>query len=151
MKTLSLRFAGIVVGASLTSIVLLAAMIIGLSQPGEVNAQGANNCSLKTIKGTWVFAEQGVVKDGQNLVPWAAAGVWFFDGAGKSGGLYSASLDGVAIDRRKAFSATYELKADCVFMAVDSLGISYDLYSIDQQGTTVTYSAPGVSGTMYKR
>ncbi len=130
--------------------IFLAALTISLLQPGEANAQGTNRCSLKTIKGTWVFQERGFVKDGQKVVPWAAAGVWIFDGAGNSEGLYSASMDGEAIDRQKPFTATYELKPGCVFKAVDSLGIVYDLYSLDQ-GTTMTYFAAGVSGTMYKR
>ena len=138
---------------SLGTISLIAALAVLISSvplSGEINAQGANKCTLKSIKGTWVFQEQGVVKDAEKVVPWAAAGVWIFDGAGNSQGLYSASINGEAIDRQKIFTATYELKSGCVFKSVDSLGIVYDVYAIDQ-GTTATYFAAGVSGTMYRR
>lgn len=126
------------------------ALIMGAAHSGAINAEGANKCTLKTIRGTWVFREQGMVKDAERVVPWAAAGVWIFDGAGYSDGLYSASMNGEAIDRQKVFTATYELKSGCVFRSVDSLGIVYDIYAIDQ-GTTATYFAAGVSGTLSRR
>jgi hypothetical protein len=128
----------------------LAALIVGAPHAGQANAQGASKCTLKTIQGAWVFEEQGLVKDGDKMVPWVAAGVWIFDGAGKSEGIYSAGVNGEAIDRQKPFTATYELKTGCVFRSVDSLEIVYDVYVLEP-GTAATYFAGGVSGTMFKR
>lgn len=150
MKTLSLRFVSVVVGGSLAAIVFLAVMIIGLSQSGEVNAQGANSCSLKTIKGTWVFEARGVVKDGDKVVPYAEAGVWTLDGAGSATGIFSASVNGEVIATQKPLTATYELKPGCAYTAVDSEGLVFDLYLINQ-GNTMTYFTAGVSGTQFKR
>lgn len=141
-------FAISIVGAIVLT--ALTSLILGAPFSGGVNAQGANQCSLKTLKGAWVFEEHGLVKDGSKNVPWVAAGVWIFDGAGKSDGFYSAGINGEAIDRQKPFTATYELKTGCVFRSVDSLEIVYDVYVLEP-GTTATYFAGGVAGTMYKR
>ncbi len=140
----------IFLAVSVAASVLLAAMIIGISHSGEAKAEGGNTCTLKTIKGTWVFEARGVVRDGDKVVPYAEAGVWTLDGAGKATGIFSASVNGVAIARQKPLTATYEHKADCVYTAVDSEGLPFDLYLINQ-GTTMTYFTPGVSGTQFKR
>ena len=135
---------------SFAATILLAALLIGASQSGEVNAQGTNNCTLKTIKGTWIFEARGVVKDGETVLPYAEAGVWTLDGDGKAVGIFSASVNGVAIATQKPLTATYQLKPGCVFTAVDSEGLLFDLYPI-VQGTTMTYFTAGVSGTQFKR
>ena len=54
----------------------LAVLIFAALFSGGVNAQGATKCSLKTLKGAWVFEEHGLVKDGDKMVPWVAAGMW---------------------------------------------------------------------------
>jgi hypothetical protein len=97
-----------------------------------------------------VFEARGVVKDGETVVPWAEAGVWTLDGDGKAVGIFSGSVNGAAIATQKPLTATYQLKPGCVFTAVDSEGLLFDLYPI-AQGTTMTYFSAGVSGTMFKR
>lgn len=140
----------IVLAASVAASVLLAALIVGISQSGQAKAEGGNACSLKTIKGTWVFEARGVVKDGDKVVPYAEAGVWTLDGAGNATGIFSASVNGVVIATQKPLTATYELKPGCVYTAVDSEGLLFDLYLLNP-GTTMTYFTAGVSGTQYKR
>ena len=71
-----------------TIIATLAALIVGASLSTETLAQGANNCTLKTIKGTWVFEARGVIKDGETVLPYAEAGVWTLDGDGKAVGSF---------------------------------------------------------------
>ena len=142
-------YLGIGVGA--TGLIAALAMLVSsalLSEP--LHAASTNPCSLKTIKGTWIFEARGVVKDGDKVQHWAEAGVRTLDGTGHATGLWSGSVDGVAIARQKPLTATYQLNAGCVFTANDSEGLSFDLYPVDQ-GATMTYFSPGVSGTMFKR
>ena len=129
---------------------MFAALIGAALFTGEVNAQGASKCTLKTIKGTYVFEAQGVINDGQKVVPWAEAGTWTLDGAGNAQGIFSASMDGVTIATQKPLTATYELKPGCAYKAVDSEGLVFDLYPNDQ-ANTMTYFMAGVSGTMFRR
>jgi hypothetical protein len=130
--------------------VTLTALILGATLSREVNAQGSNKCSLRTIQGTYIFEARGFIKDGEKTLPWAEAGVWTLDGAGKAVGFFSASVDGAPIARQKPLTATYELTTGCVFRAVDSESIVFDLYPTEQ-GTMMTYFSAGVSGTMFKR
>jgi hypothetical protein len=139
-----------ILAGSFATAISLFALILGASRSGQVNAQGADSCSLKTIKGTWVFEARGVVVDGGTVVPYAEAGVWTLDGAGKATGIFSASMNGVTIATQKPLTATYALKPGCVFTAVDSEGLLFDLYPINQ-GTSMTYFTAGVSGTQFKK
>lgn len=143
-----LQFSSTIGGMVLFAV--LTALIVGSAASGATYAQGAKKCSLKTIQGTYIFEARGVIKDGEKTLPWAEAGVWTLDGAGKAVGTFSASVDGVAIARQKPLTATYELTTGCVFRAIDSEAIIFDLYPTDQ-GTMMTYFSEGVSGTMFKR
>ena len=70
-----------------------------------------------------------------------------------SQGLYSAAVDGAVIASQEAFTATYQQKSGCVYTSLAPVGdqiVEFHLYATDQ-GTTMTYFSPGVSGTMYKR
>ena len=144
----------VVISLGATSLIAaLAVLISSVPLSGEINAQGANKCTLKTIRGTYLFEARGVVRDGQKVLPYAEAGTWTLDGAGNAQGLYSASVDGAVIASQAAFTATYQLKSGCVFTALAPVGdqlVEFHLYTTDQ-GTTMTYFSPGVSGTQFRR
>jgi hypothetical protein len=135
----------------MVSLILFAAfaiLVFGTLSAEKVSAQG--KCTLKTIQGTYIFEAQGTaVKDGK-VVPYAEAGVWTLDGEGKAMGIISASMDGVPFATRDTFTATYELKADCVYAVVDAFGLKVDLYPTSS-GNTMTYFSPGFSGTQIKQ
>jgi hypothetical protein len=128
-------------------------LIASATQSGTTYAQDPSKCTLKTIQGTYLFEARGVVRDGQKVLPYAEAGTWTLDGVGKAQGAYSASVDGEVIAGQEPFTATYKLKSGCVFTALAPVGdqmIEFHLYTNDQ-GTTMTYFSPGVSGAMFKR
>ena len=141
-------------------LVLLAAVIvlvIGTLSSEAVNAQTefSFDCTLQTLKGTYVFEGRGVTlnEDG-NVVPYAEAGWQSFDGEGNSEGVFSFSMDGVAIERQSFFESTYELNPDhnCSFTVFAPVGdevFTFDLYGTDK-GTSFSYFAPGVSGRLVK-
>ena len=129
----------------------LTALVAGAPLTGEVSAApGKDRCTLSTLTGTYVFAGQGVVVDGGAVVPYAEAGVWTLDGAGKAKGFFSASINGVTFASRKELTATYKHEGNCVYTAVDSETLKFDLYLSDK-GDTITYFMAGVSGTMHRR
>ena len=121
---------------------------IGLQGVDEVNAQGT--CTLKTIKGTYIFEAEGVVVSEGEVVPYAEAGVWTLDGEGNAEGIISGSMDGVPFATRDAFTATYTLDSGCVYAVVDAFGLQLDLYTTPS-GRTMTYFAPGFSGTQIRQ
>ena len=151
------RFAAIVGGLVLLSVVIVLALGTTLSLE-EVKAQQADftfDCTLQTLKGTYVFEGGGVTLDEDgNAVPYAEAGWQSFDGEGNSVGVFSFSMDGVAIERQSFFESTYELNPDhnCSFTVFAPVGdevFTFDLYGTDK-GTSFSYFAPGVSGRLVK-
>ena len=144
----SIRMAGLLMfGAALM------AFTIGAVFSGEAQAQNASKCTLKTIKGTYLFEARGFVKDGEKVLPYAEAGTWTLDGAGNAQGVYSAGVDGAIIANQESFTATYQLKSGCIFTALAPVGdqiVEFHLYTTDQ-GATIAYFSPSVSGTQFKR
>jgi hypothetical protein len=144
--------AGLVVTLALAA---AAALVAGASLTGEVSAApGRDRCTLATIRGTYVFAAHGVLRDGPTALPYAEAGTWTLDGAGHARGVFSASLNGATIASQEAFeNATYRHEGGCVYTAFAPLEneiLEFHLYATDQ-GATIAYFTAGVSGFQYRR
>lgn len=130
--------------------ILAAALTAGVSQAGAASAASTGKCNPNAIKGTWVFSEHGLVKDGQRVLPWAAAGVWTIESLEKVQGIYSASQADEVVAARSPFTGFFVQTPECVFIFhCVTTGADFDVYVLDQ-GTTATYFSPSVSGTMYK-
>jgi hypothetical protein len=72
---------------------------------------------------------------------------------GNAVGVFSASVDGVAIASQEAFTATYELNSGCAFTAFAPVGdemVELQLYTTPS-GATMTYFGAGFSGTQIKQ
>ena len=70
-------------------------------------------CSEATLKGTYLFAFNGVeIKGNDEQAPFAIAGYDVFDGNGKVKGVVSSNFNG-EVSRKEPFSGTYTVKADC--------------------------------------
>jgi hypothetical protein len=132
----------------------LPVLLVTMSFTGAVSAaEDTARCTLRTLRGTYVFAAHGVLNDGKSVLPYAEAGTWTLDGSGHARGVFSASLNGKTIANRESFTATYRLDSDCVFTALAPLGdelLEFHLYPTDQ-GATMTYFTAGVSGTQFRR
>ncbi|NJM42254.1 MAG: hypothetical protein HC853_16705 [Anaerolineae bacterium] len=141
-RNVRLSIKAISAGAT-TLLIAAAVLLVGTVQStaSNVQAQGANKCSLKTIKGTYLFEARGAVRDGQQVLPYAEAGTWTLDGAGNAQGIFSASVNGDVIANQEAFTATYQQKSGCVFTALAPVGdqmVEFHLYTTDQ-GNTMAY------------
>ena len=70
-------------------------------------------CSKATLKGTYLFAFNGVeIKGNSDQRPFAIAGYEVFDGNGKVKGVASSNFNG-EVTRKEPFTGTYTVKADC--------------------------------------
>ena len=100
------------------------------------NAAGAK-CSEATLKGTYLFAQNGVEIKGDEQRPVAIAGYEVFDGNGKVKGVDSSNFNG-EITRFERFSGTYSVNADCTGTVTYSDGTRYDQF-IAPDGSILTF------------
>jgi hypothetical protein len=84
-------------------------------------------CSEATLKGTYLFAQNGVEIKGTEQRPFAIAGYDVFDGNGKVKGLASANFNG-KITRNEPLPGTYTVKANCTGTLTFTNGTRYDMF-----------------------
>jgi hypothetical protein len=96
----------------------------------------ASQCTLATMKGSFIYAQDGFIVAGTNAsdrTPFAQSGREYFDGAGNMSGIYTASMNGRIT--RGRYAGTYTVGPDCVASIVftDNLGATfhYDGYLAD--------------------
>ena len=134
VKTMSLGFLFAVGG-----------LLYAPGQPPQVWSANPD-CTLDTLKGTYIFAPQGFqVQDGQQL-PIALAGTETFDGKGHVEGQYTQSINGEI--SRVTYRGTYTITPDCVGTetVTDSTGATshYDQFvSPDGKEFTFVQTDPG--------
>jgi hypothetical protein len=73
-------------------------------------ATAGATCDLGTLRGTYLFADNGV--DSITGKHFAGAGYEYFDGNGNIEGVFSSNFDGV-VTKRESFQGTSEVNADC--------------------------------------
>ncbi len=143
MKQKGLWAAGVV----LLVVGVVAVLAVGTGFAKDENA-GAK-CSEATLRGTYLFAYDGVViegnaQEGNAQVPkfsevFAVAGYQVFNGNGNGRGVSSFSVNG-EITRKEPYTSTYIVKADCTATQVVEAGITthYDLF-IAPDGSMYTF------------
>ena len=86
---------------------------IGAGYAKNEDAASKAKCSEATLKGTYLFAQNGVeIKGNSDQRPFAIAGYDVFDGNGKVRGASSGNFNG-EVFRNDRFSGTYSVKANC--------------------------------------
>src|SRR5215212_2167166 len=85
---------------------------VGAGYAKDEDASSRAKCSVATLKGTYLFAQNGVQIKGDEQRPFALAGYDVFDGQGEVKGLASANFNGKTF-RNDRFSGTYTVKANC--------------------------------------
>ena len=126
-------------GVALILVVVGAAAL--LTTVGAGHAKGENDsrakCSNATLKGTYLFAADGVEIKGDEQLPFAYASYVVFDGNGKAKGVVSSNFNG-EVSRKQSISGTYTVKADCTGTAIISDGTHYDQF-IAPDGSKLTF------------
>jgi hypothetical protein len=122
-------------------------LLYAAGQPPQVWST-TPDCTLDTLKGTYLFAPQGFqVQDGQQL-PIAFAGTETYDGKGHVEGQLTQSINGEI--SRVTYRGTYTITPDCVSTETitDSTGATshYDQFvSPDGKEFTFIQTEPGSS------
>ena len=102
-------------GVALILLVVGAAALlttVGAGYAKDENASRAK-CSKATLKGTYLFAQNGVeIKGNNEQRPFAIAGYDVFDGNGEVKGVDSGNFNG-EVFRNERFTGTYSVKANC--------------------------------------
>ena len=127
-------------GVALILLVVGAAALlttVGAGYAKDENASSSAKCSVATLEGTYLFAQNGVEIKGDEQRPVAIAGYEVFDGNGKVKGIDSSNFNG-EITRNERFSGTYTVNADCTGTATYSDGTRYDQF-IAPDGSILTF------------
>jgi hypothetical protein len=90
---------------------LLGVLAVGRGFAEDENASRAK-CSEATLKGTYLFAQNGVEIKGNDQRPFAIAGYDVFDGNGEVKGVDSGNFNGEVFHNDR-FTGTYTVKANC--------------------------------------
>ena len=101
-------------GLALILVVVGAAALLTTVGAGYAKDDDASRakCSKATLKGTYLFAEDGVEIKGGEQRPFAVAGYDVFDGQGEVKGVDSGNFNG-EVFRNNRFTGTYTVKANC--------------------------------------
>jgi hypothetical protein len=90
---------------------LVGVLAVGTGFANGEKAAGAK-CSKATLKGTYLFAQNGVEIKGNEQRPFALAGYDVFDGNGEVKGVASGNSNG-KVFRKEPLTGTYTVKANC--------------------------------------
>lgn len=104
-------------------------LIWGVGRPEQ--AWSDNSCSLRTLKGTYLYHCAGVYLVNGQPVPFAFAGKDQYNGDGTMSGVYSLSDNGT-LSRHISYTGAYTVNPDCTgsFITKDENGVvqHVDLY-----------------------
>jgi len=101
-------------GVALILVVVGAAALttVGAGYAKDEGASSRAKCSVATLEGTYLFAQNGVEIKGDEQRPFAIAGYDVFDGQGEVKGVDSANFNGEVFHNDR-FTGTYSVKANC--------------------------------------
>src|SRR5215213_12023699 len=85
---------------------------VGAGYAKDENASSRAKCSVATLKGTYLFAQNGVEIKNNDQRPFALSGYDVFDGQGEVKGIASGNFNG-EVFRNDRFTGTYTVKANC--------------------------------------
>jgi hypothetical protein len=103
------------------------ALLLPLALTGAGSALAAEECSVATLKGTYLFAYEGFTIEGNTRSPFAVAGSDVYDGQGNVREIYTISSNG-KIDRNVRIDGEYVVNADCTSTGTFSDGSRYDQF-----------------------
>ena len=87
-------------------------LAVGTGFANDENAASRAKCSEATLKGRYLFAQNGVEIKGNDQRLFAIAGYDVFDGNGEVKGVASGNFNGETF-RNESGSGTYSVKANC--------------------------------------
>ena len=127
-------------GLALILLVVGAAALLSTVGAGYAKDENASRakCSKATLKGTYLFAQNGVEIKGDEQRPFAIAGYDVFDGNGEVKGHASANFNGKITRSKEPLPGTYTVKANCTGTLTFTNGTRYDIF-IAPDGSMFTF------------
>ena len=126
-------------------VALILLLVVGAPALSTVGAGYAKDedtsrakCSKATLKGRYLFAQNGVEIKGNEQRPFAIAGYDVFDGNGKVKGHASANFNGKITRSKEPLPGTYTVKANCTGTLTFTNGTRYDIF-IAPDGSMFTF------------
>jgi hypothetical protein len=128
-RTGSRRRKAVLASAGLTVGVLA---LVGAASAAAAPAAGAgHSCRNATLKGSYIFYNDGWLVSGGKRKPFSIAGMDRFNGAGTGHGVTTFDVNGKVVDANTPGTSTYTIKADCtgkiVFDTAGGIG-HFDMY-----------------------
>ena len=123
----------VVVGAA----ALLTPVGAGYAKDEDASSSRAK-CSVATLEGTYLFAQNGVEIKGNEQRPFAIAGYDVFDGNGKVKGHATTNFNGKITRSKEPLPGTYTVKANCTGTLTFRDGTRYDIF-IAPDGSMFTF------------
>jgi hypothetical protein len=117
----------------LKSMLTLLALITSEIAAASLPASAGDQCSLATMKGSYLYAQDGILlgKSTDKNQPFAQAGREHFDGKGGMPGIYSGNFNGIIA--RGSYKGTYKMNSNCsgtVTFEDNQKNVShYDIYA----------------------
>jgi hypothetical protein len=126
-------------GVALILLVVVGAAALTTVGAGYAKDEDASRakCSEATLKGTYLFAADGVEIKGNDQLPASYAGYEVFDGNGKVNQVFSANVNG-KVTRNETISGTYTVEADCTGTATYADGTRFDQF-VAPDGSQLTF------------
>jgi hypothetical protein len=122
--------------ACVVPLVGVGVLAVGAGFAKDEDAAGAK-CSEATLRGTYLFGTEGFGIEGNDKIPFAAAGYEVYNGNGNVNSVFSFSVNG-KITRHEHASGTYTVKADCTGTVTYPGGNLYDQF-IAPDGSMFTF------------
>jgi hypothetical protein len=138
MKRRGLFWAGGVALILLLVVGVAALTTVGAGYAKDEDASSRAKCSVATLEGTYLFAQNGVEIKGNDQRPFAIAGYDVFDGNGEVNGHASANFNGKITRSKEPLPGTYTLKANCTGTLTFTNGTRYDIF-IAPDGSMFTF------------
>ena len=93
----------------LSLMALIASGVAAVASP----ASAADQCSLATMKGSYLYAQDGIIlgTSPDKNKPFAQVGREYFDGKGGMTGMYSGNFNGAIV--RGSYKGTYKINPNC--------------------------------------
>jgi hypothetical protein len=111
---------------------------VGLLSVGQGHADdndGATKCSLKTLKGRYLFATTGTalppafgLQEGDPPLLISVAGYQIFDGKGKGQDFVTVLFNGIKQDLPVPILTTYTLNSDCTGTYTEGGDVTFDIF-----------------------
>ena len=106
------------------------ALFLGSVSPSYAH-QAAKRCSLTTLKGTYIFANDGFQMIDGKEIPFSSAGQETYDGHGHMTGIFS-GVTGQSVSHQIRYTGTYTITPKCLMTLTftDTTGVTshYDQY-----------------------